>query len=129
MSVIMEVGKPLEGNRVEVNANYDGAYKKKFSVEKEKADTFVSSYKSTYNKISLIQMVAMCLSGGLSGIAGGHLAKNLSGWKKWGAIALGGLVGWTATALAITKPIQNMEKGVIDKFGAEVIKPEKPTNV
>lgn len=128
MSVIMEVGKPLEGNRVEVNANYDGAYKKKFSVEKEKADTFVSSYKSTYNKISLIQMVAMCLSGGLGGIAGGHLAKNLSGWKKWGAIALGGLVGWTATALAITKPIQNMEKGVIDKFGAEVIKPEKKTS-
>lgn len=49
--------------------------------------------------------------------------------KKWGAIALGGLAGWVATALALTKPLQNMEKGVIDKFGAQVIKPQKPTNV
>lgn len=129
MSIIMEVGKPLEGNRVEVNANYDGAFKKKFSIEQEKADTFVSSYKSTYNKISLIQTIAMCLSGGLGGVAGGHLAKSLTGWKKWGAIALGGLAGWVATALALTKPLQNMEKGVIDKFGAQVIKPQKPTNV
>lgn len=124
MAIQMKVGKPLEGNRVEVNATYDGAYKKNFSVEQENADTFVASYKSTYKKISLINTLGMCILGGLGGVAGGRLAKDVTGWKKWGAIALGGLAGWITTALTLTKPLNDMEKGVCKKFGAEVIKPK-----
>lgn len=125
MPVIMEVGKPLDGNRVEVHANYNGISQKNFSVENDKADEFISSYKKTHTKLSIIDTAAMCISGGLGGIAGGFLAKNLNGWKKWGATALGGLAAWTITAIALSKPLDNMLKNVEKKFGAEIIKPQK----
>lgn len=124
MSVVMSIGQPLDGNRVEVNAKYNsGAYKKSFSIEKAKADEFMTNYKKTYNKISIIDTAAMCLAGGLGGIAGGYVGKNLNGWKKWGVVALGGLVGWIATAMALAKPLNQMEKNVCKDFGAEVIRP------
>ena len=40
MPVIMEVSKPLDGNRVEVHANYNGISQKNFSVEKDKAEKY-----------------------------------------------------------------------------------------
>lgn len=130
MPVIMEVSKPLDGNRVEVHANYNGISQKNFSVEKDKADEFISSYKKTHTKLSLIDTAAMCISGGLGGIAGAFLGKNLNGWKKWGATALGGLAAWTVTAIALSKPLDNMLKNVEKKFGAEIIPSgeKKPTN-
>lgn len=121
MPVRMQVGSPIDTNRIEVNANYNGAFTKNFSVDKEKADEFIASYKKTYNKISLIDTAAMCISGGLGGIAGGYLGKSLNGWRKWGAVALGGLVGWVATAITLAKPLKNMEKSVCEKFGVEII--------
>ena len=54
MGVKMEVGKPIDNNRVEVNATYDGISRKKFSVPKEKADEFVSTYKKKYRNATIL---------------------------------------------------------------------------
>lgn len=127
MAVIMEVGQSLGNNRVEVKASYNGgAYSKKFSVQDDKTDEFVSSYKKMYNKTSILSTLGMCLLGGLGGIAGGQLAKNAgNSWVRWAAVIGGGIAGYITSAFAFAKPIQNMEQDILNKFGANVIKPEQ----
>lgn len=126
MAVRMEIIQPIANNRVEVQAEYNGVYTKKFSVEKEKADEFVSSYKSFYNKASMLTTLGTCLMGGIGGVAAGFLTKNLSGWKSWAAIIGGGLIGYTAATIASAKPMADKEKAITEKFGAEVIKNDTP---
>jgi len=126
MSVQFEVGKPLGNNRVEVNATYDGISRRKFSVPEDKADEFVSTYKSKYNKASIFSTLGMCILGGLGGVAGGQLAKNASNsWVRWGAVIAGGLVGYVTSMFLAAKPIANLDKSITTRYGAEEIKPSK----
>lgn len=128
MPVKMEVVNPLDNNRVEVKANFDGAYNKRFSVEKDKADEFIASYKKNYNKSSTINMIAMCGFGALGGILFGHFAQNLNGGlKRWGLTAAGGLLGWIIGSMALAKPLRQMEQNVCAKYEAETIKPNRQT--
>ncbi|MCM1010194.1 MAG: hypothetical protein NC390_04890 [Fusobacterium sp.] len=122
MAVELEVGKPIDNNRVEVRATYNGASRRNFSVQQDKSDEFVSSYKKLYNKASIISTLGMCVLGGLGGVAGGQLAKNASNsWVRWGAVIAGGLAGYISAIFASAKPIQNAEKNMLNKFGAEEI--------
>lgn len=122
MAVELEVGKPIDNNRVEVRATYNGANRRNFSVQQDKSDEFVSSYKKLYNKASIISTLGMCVLGGLGGVAGGQLAKNANNsWVRWGAVIAGGLTGYISAIFASAKPIQNAEKNMLDKFGAEEI--------
>lgn len=124
MSVKLEVGQPLGNNRVEVNATYNGYQTKKFSVPEDKNDEFVSSYKKLATKVSILSTLGMCITGGLGGIAGGQLAKNASNnWVRWGAVIGGGLVGYISAMFATAPFITNMEKNVLNKFGAEEVNP------
>ena len=66
--------------------------------------------------------------GGIGGITAGFLGKNLSGWKHWAAVIAGGLLGYTSAALLSAKPMANKEKSIVEKFGAEVIPPQKNNN-
>lgn len=126
MPVRMEVGAPLDNNRVEVKANYNGAFNKRFSVDKDKSDEFIKSYKKTYNKISIFDTISMCILGGLGGILGGRIGQNLqSTWARWGLVGLGGIAGWILSAALMSKPLNQMEQNTCAQFGAEVIKPEK----
>ena len=100
------------------------------ALKKIKLTNLSQVIKKTHTKLSIIDTAAMCISGGLGGIGGAFLGKKLNGWKKWGATALGGLAAWTVTAIALSKPLDNMLKNVEKKFGAEIIPSgeKKPTN-
>ncbi len=122
MAIQLEVGKPIDNNRVEIHATYNGASRRNFSVQQDKSDEFVSSYKKLYNKASILSTLGMCVFGGLGGIAGGQLVKNTSNnWVRWGAVIGGGLVGYISSVFAFAKPIQNAEQNMLNKFGAEEI--------
>lgn len=125
MGVKMEVGKPIDNNRVEVNATYDGISRRKFSVPKEKADEFVSTYKKKYRNATILNTVSMCLLGGLGGILGGQLAKNASqSWVRWTAVIGGGLLGYISSMILTAKPMINMDKNVQKQFEAQELKPD-----
>ncbi len=123
MAIIMQVGKPIDANRVEVNATYNNGVKQNFSVEKEKADTFAASYKESLKKSNLILNLTWLLSGGLGGILGGQLAKNITGWKKWGAIVVGAIATSTIVSSIVLKPLENKQQKILDSFGAKIIPP------
>jgi len=125
MAVTLEIGKPLENNRVEVSATYNGTSRRKFSVEQNKADEFVSTYKKKYNTASILSTIGMCILGGTGGVIGGQLAKNAgSSWMRWTAVIAGGLVGYLASMIAFSKPIINMDKNIQKQFDAQEIKPD-----
>ena len=125
MGVKMEVGKPIDNNRVEVNATYDGVSRRKFSVPKEKADEFVSTYKKKYRNATILNTLSMCLLGGTGGIIGGQLAKNASqNWVRWTAVIGGGLLGYIASIALSAKPMINMDKNVQKQFDAQELKPD-----
>lgn len=129
MSVRMQIGQPLGNNRVEVTATYDNRFDRKFSVAEDKADEFVATYKSKYNKASILSTIGMCLLGGLGGVAGGQLAKNAgSSWVRWGAVIGGGMLGYITSMFIASKPINDMDKNLTTKFGAEEIKQQPKTS-
>lgn len=125
MGVKMEVGKPLDNNRVEVNATYDGISRRKFSVPQEKADEFVSTYKKKYRNATILNTISMCLLGGAGGVLGGQLAKNASqSWVRWASVIGCGLLGYMASMILTAKPMINMDKNVQKQFDVTELKPD-----
>ena len=125
MGVKMEVGKPLENNRIEVNATYDGISRRKFSVPQEKADEFVSTYKKKYRNATILNTISMCLLGGAGGVLGGQLAKNAGqNWVRWAAVIGGGLLGYISSMILTAKPMINMDKNIQKQFNVQELKPD-----
>ena len=122
MAVELEIGKPLENNRVEVRASYNVG-RRNFSVPEDKADEFVSTYRKKYNTASLISVACTGILGAAGGFLGDKLAKNATGWKQWAAVIAGGIAGYITATLLSIKPMTNLDKNIQAKFGAEEIKP------
>ena len=129
MGVKLEVGKPLENNKVEVNATYDGTSRRKFSVPQEKADEFVSTYKKKYTQATILSTIGMCLAGGAGGIIGGQFVKNTSkSWVRWTSVIGCGLLGYITSMILTAKPLINMDKNIQKQFGAEELKHNNETS-
>ncbi len=128
MSIVMQIGQPLENKHVEVSATYNGSGTKNFSVPEDKADEFVSTYTKKFNKASVYSTLGMCLLGGLGGLAGGQLSKNSqSKALRWTAIIGGGIAAYFVSMALLAKPIINLDKKLQAEFGAKEIKESTPS--